>query len=98
MRYFEKQSSQFKELKKHKIPLTEDERKAIFKGRAIWHSGFSRDPNNKKLVRKISAVWKARDPRTGKVLFITNTHRAYNVSPTLTGIINRFHKFIKGTA
>lgn len=37
-------------------------------------------------------------PKTGKVTYVCNTHRAYNTAPTLAGAITRFHKFIKGTA
>ena len=81
----------FKQLKKNQIPLTPEERKECFKKKAVWHfykgEGKTTTP----------AVWKAKD-KDGKIIYITNTHRAYNTAPTLKGAISRFHKFIKGTA
>jgi len=72
-------------LKNNKIPLTPEERKEVLIKKAVWNNGDA-------------AVWKSKDPKTGKITYVTNTHRAYNIAPTLKGAIERFHKFIKSTA
>ena len=81
--------SEFKNLEKNKVPLTENERSEVMGRNAVWHHG----PNGE----KTPAVWKSIN-KNGKRTFITHTHRAYNTAPTLKGAINRYHKFIKGTA
>jgi len=86
----------FKVYKENKIPLTEEERKKVFKSNAVWHYASSKDPNTGRKVRKVSAIWKS--VVNGKTTFGTNTHRAFNTASTLKGAINRFHGFIKGTA
>jgi len=88
----------FKRLQKNKIPLSDKERKKVFAKDAVWHYASSRDPNTGRKVRKVAAVWKGKDPNTGKIIYITNTHRAYNKADTLKGAIVRYHKFIKSTA
>lgn len=93
----EKQS-EFSKLEKNKVPLTPEERAEVFKQDAVWHYGYSIDPNTGEKVQKVSAVWKSKDPKTGEITYITNTHRAWNKAPTLKGAISRYHKFIKGTA
>lgn len=90
--------SKFKKLEKYKVPLTDEERKEVFKQDAVWHYGFSKDPNTGREVKKVSAVWKSKDPKTGKFTYVTNTHRAWNKASTLKGAIKRYHVFIKGTA
>ena len=90
--------SKFKVLQKFKVPLTEDERKEVFRRDAVWHYADSIDPNTGKKVHKVSAVWKSVNPKTKETTFVTSTHRAYNKRPTLAGAISRYHKFIKGTA
>lgn len=92
------EASDFKKLQKNKVPLTDEERKEVFKKDAVWHYATSVDPNTGKRVRKVSAVWKSKDPKTGKLTYITSTHRAWNKSSSLKGIINRYHVFIKDTA
>tara|TARA_Y100000310_G_scaffold160067_1_gene159746 strand:+ start:2968 stop:3153 length:186 start_codon:yes stop_codon:yes gene_type:complete len=57
---------------------------------AVWHGNFDGD------IKPTPAVWKAEV--NGKMWFVTNTHRAYNVMPTLKGAIRQYHDFIKGTA
>jgi hypothetical protein len=80
---------EFKRLQRNKVPLTPEERKEVMDKKAVWHfSGRGASPT----------VWKSIDPKTKKVTYITNTHRAYNTAPTLKGAISRYHKFIKGTA
>lgn len=81
--------SEFQKLKDNKVRLTPEERKQCMDKKAVWHfNGNGATP----------AVWKSKDPKTGKVTYVTNTHRAYNTAPTLKGAIGRYHKFIKGTA
>jgi len=79
----------YKDLKDNKIPLTPEERKEVMEKKAVWHHG----PNGE----ETPAVWKAKD-KTGNIFYITNTHRAMQVRPTLKGAIAIFHSFIKGTA
>lgn len=100
MRYFEKQSkaSKFSILEKNKIPLDLEERKRVFSADAVWHYNYSKDPVTGNMVKKVSAVWKSKNPKTGEITYVTNTHRAFNTAPTLEGAIERFHKFIKETA
>lgn len=81
---------EFQRLQKNKAPLTEEERAEVMAAKAVWHHG----PHGE----ETPAVWKSVDPKTGKVTYITHTHRAYNTAPTLKGAIRRFHDFIKGTA
>lgn len=81
--------SEFKILEKNKVNLSDEERKAVMNGKATWHHGPNGEPT--------PAVWKSVD-KNGKVTFVTNTHRAYNTASTIKGAINRYHKFIKGTA
>ena len=84
----EKKSS-FEILQKNKIPLDKEESKECHERKCVWHHG----PGGK----AIPAVWKGKDS-SGKLWYVTNTHRAYNKAPTLKGAINRYHTFIKGTA
>ncbi len=60
----------------------------VMKSKAVWHHG----PKGE----ETPAVWKS--IVKGETYFITNTHRAYNITRTLKGTIDRYHKFIKGTA
>lgn len=87
----EKKKSSFEILKKNKIPLTAEEREECLAREATWnhHPDPSKNP--------IPAVWKGKDS-SGKLWYVTNTHRAYNKAPTLKGAIKRYHDFIKGTA
>jgi len=84
--------SHFEVLKKNKIPLEQEERDEVMRRKAVWHN----HPNPK--YNPVPAVWKSKNPNTGKVTYVTNTHRAYNTAPTLKGAIRRYHVFIKGTA
>jgi hypothetical protein len=86
----EKAKSDFEKLKDNKKPLTDEERTECMKAKAVWHFHPSGKPT--------PAVWKSVHPETNKVTYVTNTHRAYNVAPTLKGAIGRFHSFIKSTA
>lgn len=83
-------ASSFEILKKYKKPLTDKERKFVMDKGAVWNRG----PHDE----GTSAVWKSVNPKTGKVTYVTNTHRAYKSCPTLKGAISIFHSFIKGTA
>lgn len=87
------EASKFEILKKHRVPLSEEERAACFKAKATWNYVLGK--GGKHLPSP--AVWKSVNPG-GKVTYVTNTHRAYNTAPTLKGAIGRYHKFIKGTS
>jgi hypothetical protein len=79
-----------KSLTKRKIPLTDQEREEVMSKKAVWHMG---NHNGK----PSSAIWKAKDSK-GKIVYGCNTHRAFQVRPTLKGAIEIFHSFIKDTA
>lgn len=79
----------FQTLKANKKPLTMLERAKVMAADATWHHGPNGEPT--------PAVWKSVD-KHGKVTYVTHTHRAFNTAPTLRGAINRYHRFIKGTA
>lgn len=85
-----KAKSKFKKLEDNKIPLTDEERKKVMDADAVWHHGLDGAPS--------PAVWKSKDKKTGKITYITNTHRAYQARPTLKGAISIYHSFIKGTS
>lgn len=85
----EKKRSEFEILKKNKIALTPEEREQAMTAKAVWHPGNHDKP--------VCAIWKSKRAN-GDVVFGCNTHRAYNVAPTLKGAIHKFHSFIKGTA
>lgn len=85
----EKQT-EFEQLEKNKVPLEPEEREQCLKSKAVWHFNHLNKPT--------PAVWKSKNSKTGKVTYITNTHRAYNTASTLKGAIRRYHDFIKGTA
>lgn len=85
-----KAKSKFQKLEDNKIPLTPEERKKVMDADAVWN--FS--PGNK----PSPAVWKSKDKKTGKIEYVTNTHRAYQSRPTLKGAISIYHSFIKGTS
>lgn len=93
-----KGKSELQILKDNKVPLTDEERKEVFKKDAVWHYSSSIDPNTGEKVQKVSAVWKSKHPKTGDITYITNTHRAYNTAKSLDAIINKYHNFIKETA
>lgn len=78
----------FADLKAGKSELTDEERSEVMRRKAVWHHGPKGAAS--------PAVWKS--IVDGQTFFVTNTHRAYNVAPTLKGAIGRYHSFIKGTA
>lgn len=82
--------SEFEKLEQHKVPLDPEERDLCMKRDAVWHFSHLNKPT--------PAVWKSKNPNTGKHTYVTNTHRAYNTASTLKGAIKRYHDFIKGTA
>jgi hypothetical protein len=82
--------SEMEVLKANKKPLDEDERKKVMDAKAVWHHGPGGAAS--------PAVWKSVHPDSGKVTYVCNTHRAYNVADTVDGCIKKFHSFIKDTA
>lgn len=76
-----------KTLKKHKVKLEPEERERAMKAGAVWHHG----PGGEKSC----AVWKA--VVNGKTWYGCNTHRCYQVKPTLAGAIRAFD-FVKTTS
>lgn len=79
----EKAKSPFKMMQDAKKPLDDAERDKVMKAKAIWHHG----PGGK----ASPAVWKSVHPTTGKVTYVTHTHRAFASAPTLEGAIKKFH-------
>ena len=77
----------FKTLKKYRVDLEPEEREKVLKSRAIWHHGPKGEPT--------AAVFKS--VVRGRTYYTTNTHRAYNTTPSLDDTIDRYHDFIKGT-
>ena len=84
------EAKEMETLKKNKTPLTDDERQLVMSCKATWQLG----PNGE----ETPAVWKSKDPKSGKCTYVTNTHRAYNTATTCKGAIKKYHDFIKGTA
>lgn len=78
----------FKALQKGRVNLAPEERALVIKRDARWSKG----PNGNRNLAVFKSVV------NGKTWYTTHTHRAYNVTKTLKGTINRFHKFIKSTA
>jgi len=87
-KYDGREGPEWKTLKKNTVKLSDAERKQVMDADATWHHGPKGEAT--------PAVWKA--VVRGVAWFVTNTHRAFNVRPTLKGAISRYHKFIKGTA
>lgn len=83
-----KAKSKFQALEKNRVPLSPEERDLVMKRKATWNHGPNGEPT--------PAVWKS--VRDGGATFVTATHRAYNISPSIKGAINRYHRFIKGTS
>ena len=88
-----RKAPEFKVMKKHKVPLTPEERELCMDREAVWNFHFGRDGKR----QKTPAVWKAVLP-DGTTWFNTNTHCAWNVASTLKSGIKRYHDFIKGTS
>jgi len=85
-----KYNGTYKDLNKHRVPLKPEERALVMARKAVWHHG----PNGE----ETPAVWKSVDKKKKKTYYVTNTHRAMGVLSSLPAAINRYHKFIKGTA
>jgi lipopolysaccharide biosynthesis glycosyltransferase len=80
--------SDFNYLKDHKIKLDDEEREQAMKAGCVWHFSNHDKP--------CCAIWKAKQ-KDGKIVYGSNTHRAWRKAPTLKGAINDF-KFIKSTS
>lgn len=79
----------FKTLKKRKIKLEPEERDEAMKAKAVWHPSHSDKP--------VCAIWKSKKAN-GEVVYGANTHRVFQVAPSLKGAIKLFHDVVKGTA
>lgn len=79
----------FSDLKAGRVDLSDDERTEVMRKKAVWHPGNLKG-------KAVPAVWKS--IVDGKTFYVTNTHRAYNVAPSVKGAIGRYHAFIKSTA
>jgi hypothetical protein len=86
----EEKKSKFQKLKDNKVPLTDEERKKVMDADAVWHHGLNGAPS--------PAVWKSKDKKTGKVTYVTNTHRLYQTAKTVETAINKYHKYVKQTS
>lgn len=86
--YDGRKGPKFETLKENRVNLSDEERAKIMEAKAVWHHG----PNGE----ATPAVWKS--IVRGETWFVTNTHRAYNVTKTVEGTIRRFHRFIRSTA
>jgi len=94
---FEDEQPSFKVLRKGRKPLDPEERQLCFDRKAVWHNRLKRNEKTGEIEHlPTPAVWKSEVD--GKTWYVTNTHRAYNVTPTLKATIKRFHDFIRGTA
>ena len=82
------ESPQFSTLKKGKLKLDAAEREEVMRRKAVWHHG----PKG----QESAAVWKSKV--RGKMWYVTNTHRCFQVRPTLKGAIQAYHKVVKQTA
>ena len=82
------EGSEFKTLRDNKIPLTDEEREECMKAGAVWHHGSD--------GKETCAIWKSKW-KDGRIVYGSNTHRAFSTSPTLKGAIKKFD-FIKTTA
>lgn len=82
------ESPEIKTLKKHRVTLTDEERKTVMDADAVWHLG--KDGNAS------PAVWKS--IINGKTWYVTNTHRLYQCKASLKGAITAYHKVVKQTA
>jgi len=85
MRAFElfEKKSEMEVLKANKIPLDDKERDKVMKAGAVWHHG----PGGK----ESPAVWKSKNS-SGKIKYVCNTHRMYQVRDTLPAAIKTYDK------
>ena len=82
--------SEFKQLQSHKVPLSSKERSQVMQAKAVWHHGPNGEPT--------PAVWKSLNPKTGKINYISNTHRCYQSKTTLPAAIAAYHKVVEPSA
>ena len=75
--------SQFKTVKKNKVPLTDEERKKVMDAGATWHHGPNGEPS--------PAVWKGKDGN-GDMKYVCNTHRACAIEDTLSKAIKKYDR------
>jgi 2'-5' RNA ligase len=83
----EAKRSEFAVLKDNKERLDGAEREQAMAAGCCWHFGHHQG-------KPSCAIYRSKDSR-GKTWFCSNTHRAYDKSPTLAQAIKRFHSFVK---
>lgn len=82
-------SPSFESLKKNKVPLSEEERKKVWKAGALWSDIKSNvDPNTGEKKKKKSAIWKSEIG--DQTWYGSNTHRLFRSAKTLEGAIKDF--------
>jgi hypothetical protein len=79
----DKNPPDYEVLKKNKVNLSKEEREKVKAKKAEWSDGRS-------------SIFKS--TVNGKNWFVTHTHRAYRVKPTINGAASEFHNYIKFTA
>ena len=85
MRAFElfEKKSEMEVLKANKISLDDKERDKVMKAGAVWHHGLG--------GKESPAVWKSKNG-SGKIKYVCNTHRMYQVRDTLSAAIKAYDK------
>lgn len=83
----ERHVPKFDVLQANRVTLTDEERRFCLDEKAVRPHSNGDTPT--------PAVWKAEVD--GETWYVTNTHRAYSVAPTMEGATCRYHKFIKST-
>jgi hypothetical protein len=89
IQFLESKKTEFSILKDNKVLLKDEERERAIAKKAVWHMSNSTKPT--------CAIWKSKKPN-GSIVYVTNTHRCYQTSPTLDGAIKKFHDVVKDTA
>lgn len=89
--FLEQKRSEIEILKSNRLDLTDTERSIVIKKKAVWHHNL-RDPS-----KPTPAVWKSKNSK-GEIVYVTNTHRVYQVAKTLDGAIKKYHDVVKDTA
>lgn len=84
--FFIERKSEFAILKGNRASLEGEEKEKAMKSGCVWHFG----PGG----TESCAIYKSKDT-SGKVWYVSNTHRMYAKSKTLDQAIEKWHKEIK---